>query len=190
MTVATTFPALDRALGYLDSRVRAAVNAHYEGLWRFLRRMGVAEDQVEDAAQQVLIVFAQRAADVKEEAVKAFLFGTALRVASDFRRRSQRAREVLDREALLVHPDPRPDAEHQLGEKELRRCLDRLLEDLDPDLRAVFVLAELDEVTMAEISKLLCIPAGTVASRLRRAREIVEARASEMREHLREGRRL
>jgi len=38
------------------------------------------------------------------------------------------------------------------------------------ELRAVFVLSEIEELTMAEIAVLMAIPPGTVASRLRRAR--------------------
>jgi RNA polymerase sigma-70 factor, ECF subfamily len=176
-----TLPAVRPAIDALDARLRAVVDQHYDALWRFIRRIGVAEEHVEDAAQQVLLVFAKRAADVEEGAERPFLFGTALRVASDLRRKGQRGREVADAEAMLRHADPAPDAEHQLGDKELRRSLDRILDALTPEHRAVFVLAELDELTMAEISRLLSIPAGTVASRLRRARELVEAGARELR---------
>jgi RNA polymerase sigma-70 factor (ECF subfamily) len=193
MTLATTLatPArlalFDGASDALDARVRAVVEVHHDALWRFLRRMGVPEAHVEDAVQHVLLVFARRAADVDEGAERSFLFGTAHRVASDVRRKALRDREVVDVEALLQHADPSPDAEGQLGDKELRRCLDRVLEALAPDLRAVFVLAELEEMTMVEVSQLLSIPPGTVASRLRRARELVLASALEMRAYVTKG---
>jgi RNA polymerase sigma-70 factor (ECF subfamily) len=168
-------------------RVRAAVEAHYDTLWRFLRRLGVAERHIEDAAQQVLIVFARRAAAIAPAAERAFLFGTALRVASDFRRSADRTAEVFDSEALAEHPHPGPDAEDDLGNREMLRCLDRILDALPVDLRTTFVLAELQEMTMAEISELLGVPSGTVASRLRRARELFERRANEMKSWLEEG---
>jgi RNA polymerase sigma-70 factor (ECF subfamily) len=190
MTLATTLPRLalfDGPSDALDSRVRAVVEAHHDALWRFLRRMGVPEAHVEDAVQQVLVVFARRAADVDEGAERAFLFGTAHRVASDVRRKVQRDREVVDDDAVLRHVDPAPDAEGRLGDAQLRACLDRVLGGLDPDVRAVFVLAELEEMTMAEVSRLLGIPPGTVASRLRRARELVLAGALALREHLEKG---
>jgi RNA polymerase sigma-70 factor (ECF subfamily) len=180
-------PALRSAVDARDVRLRAVVDAHYDALWRFLRRLGVPEGQVEDATQQVLIVFAHRAADVEEDAERPFLFGTALRVASDVRRKAQQGREVLDGEAMLRHSDPRPDAEHVLEEKELRRYLDQILDGLPPEQRAVFVLAEIEELTMAEIGRLLTIPPGTVASRLRRARELVQVKARDLRAQLAEG---
>ena len=179
--------AVRPAADCLDARLRAAVRVHYDPLWRFLRRMGVPDGQVEDATQQVLVVFAARAAEVDPEAERSFLFGTALRVASDLRRKIQRGREVADPEAILGHRDPGPDAEDQLGDKELRRCLDKILDELPPEHRAVFVLAELEELTMAEIARVLTIPPGTVASRLRRARELVEAKATEVRATLKMG---
>jgi RNA polymerase sigma-70 factor (ECF subfamily) len=165
-------------------RVRAALDAHYAALWRFLRRMGVGESEIEDAVQHVLMVFAQRAWMVAATAERAFLFGTAIRVASDFRRKRRRAVELEGEEAILQLEHPTPDAESQLAERELRRWLDRLLEELAPKFRAVFVLAELEELTMAEISELLDIPPGTVASRLRRARELFESKAFRLRTRL------
>lgn len=190
MTLATTLPRLallDGASDALDARVRVVVGAHHDALWRFLRRMGVPEAHVEDAVQQVLLVFARRAADVDEGSERPFLFSTAHRVASDVRRKVLRDREVVDGDALLRHADPGPDAEGQLGDKELRQCLNRVLDGLAANLRAVFVLAELEEMTMAEVSQLLSIPPGTVASRLRRARELVLAGALDVRAHLGKG---
>ena len=48
--------------------------------------------------------------------------------------------------------------------------LDAVLEGMPLDLRAVFILYELEEHTMSEIAVLLALAPGTVASRLRRAR--------------------
>jgi RNA polymerase sigma-70 factor (ECF subfamily) len=175
----TTLPAAWRDAG--DTAVRDAAATHYEVLWRFLRRMGVDEHQVEDAAQQVLLVFSRRATDVPREAVRSFLLGTALRVASDWRRSAARREEAVGIESLSAKPHPGPDAEQVLGHREMRQLLDRVLDSLSPELRAVFVLAELEEMTMAAIARALSIPPGTVASRLRRAREVFAARAEEVR---------
>ncbi len=186
MTVATA--TLRAALATsIDARVRAAIEEHYEPLWRFLRRMGVDESHVEDAAQQVLLVFAQRGDDIAPAVVRSFLFGTALRVASDFRRRRDRHVVAADLGALHEHAHPAPDAEAQVSESELRRLLDRTLDELAPELRAVFVLAELEEMTMAEVARALDIPPGTVASRLRRARAVFAEKASELRPHIEKG---
>jgi RNA polymerase sigma-70 factor (ECF subfamily) len=60
--------------------------------------------------------------------------------------------------------------EQLLDQKRARELLDQVLETMTPDLRMVFVLYELEELSMIEISSALEIPQGTVASRLRRAR--------------------
>jgi RNA polymerase sigma-70 factor (ECF subfamily) len=186
MTVATA--TLRPTLAPLvDARVRDAIDSHYEPLWRFLRRMGVEESQVEDATQQVLLVFAQRGDEIAKAAVRSFLFGTALRVASDFRRKRARAVPVVDLGALADVAHPGPNAEQQTGQGEIRQLLDRVLDELATELRAVFVLAELEEMTMTEISRVLGIPPGTVASRLRRAREVFAAQATELRPYVEKG---
>ena len=53
----------------------------------------------------------------------------------------------------------------------MRLILQRVLNQLPLELRVVFVLYELEELTMADIAATLALPPGTVASRLRRSRE-------------------
>jgi RNA polymerase sigma-70 factor (ECF subfamily) len=60
--------------------------------------------------------------------------------------------------------------------------LDGILDAMPMDLRTVFTLFELEAMTMVEIAQVLSIPAGTVASRLRRGREIFHAEAKRLRE--------
>jgi RNA polymerase sigma-70 factor (ECF subfamily) len=50
---------------------------------------------------------------------------------------------------------------------------------MDLDLRAVFVLDEIEEMSRAEIAHALGIPEGTVASRLRRARQDFQVRLTQ-----------
>src|SRR5262245_41768495 len=113
-------------------RVRAAFDDHYDALWRFLRRMGVADHSVEDAAQQVLVVFSRRVKDVAPGAERAFLFSTAYRIASDFRKRPSLSREINDDEAYFGAAAPGPDAEGRLAHAQALQCLDRVLDRLEP----------------------------------------------------------
>jgi RNA polymerase sigma-70 factor, ECF subfamily len=152
------------------ARLRAIVDAHFDFIWRSLRRLGVAEHSVDDAAQQVWIVAARKLAAIPPGQERAFLFGTALRVASDARRSTSRRREVLadvDDDGPIDHA---PHADQQLDDRRARALLDDVLEALPIDLRAVFVLFELEELPVAEIAALVGIPVGTASSRLRRAR--------------------
>jgi RNA polymerase sigma-70 factor (ECF subfamily) len=180
MTTATAILFAATQSASADPTIRAAIDAHYDALWRFLRRMGVSDGHVEDAAQNVFIVFSRRASSIEPPAVRAFLFGTAIRVASDFRRRRGRV-EMVDLGQVEETAHPAPNAEQEVAARELRQLLDRVLDELPTELRAVFVLAELDELTKSETAGLLGIPEGTVASRLRRARELFAAKATALR---------
>jgi len=55
------------------------------------------------------------------------------------------------------------------------------------DLRTVFILSELEGMTMPEVAALLEVPVGTAASRLRRAREAFRAAVAELESKLKSG---
>jgi RNA polymerase sigma-70 factor, ECF subfamily len=155
-----------------DPRLRRLVDAHYDFIWRSLRRLGVHDADVDDAAQQVFVTTSRKLAAVRHGCERSFLFQTALRVAADSRRTRRRRREVAEDELRDADEarDPAPPTEDLVDLRRARAQLDEILDDMPLDLRAVFVLFELDEATLAEISALLHVPIGTVASRLRRAR--------------------
>lgn len=160
-----------------EDRLRQVVSEHFEVLWRFLRRLGLAEGDIDDAVQEVVLVLARKLDRVTVGSERSFVLSTAFRVASGLRRATRRRREV-DAGELLELPSPELDPEALAERQRLRGVLQRLLDQLPLDLRAVFVLYELEELTMAEIAQSLGLPAGTVASRLRRAREQFERLAA------------
>jgi RNA polymerase sigma-70 factor (ECF subfamily) len=152
-----------------EKRWRSIIDEHADFVWRALRRLGVLEADLADAAQQVFLVLARKLKNVRAGAERAFLFQTAFRVASDSRRTRRRQREVPD-DLLALQTDDRPGPDDEL-EANLRRAqLDRILDLMPMELRAIFVLSELEEMTMADIATMTGTRPGTVASRLRRAR--------------------
>lgn len=157
-----------------DARLRRLLDEHFDFVWRSLRRFGLNADRADDAAQQVFVIASRKLDVIQPGSERSFLFGTAMRVASDARRAAFHRREVPteDAGADRVSSD-RPD--ELLERRRARETLDRVLDAMDLDLRSVFVLFELEEMTTAEIAALLAIPHGTVASRLRRAREEFQA---------------
>jgi RNA polymerase sigma-70 factor (ECF subfamily) len=158
----------DRACD-VEARLREMVRDHVEPLWRFLRRLGVREGDIDDAMQEIICVAARRMADIEPGKEKSFLFGTAFRVASDLRRKGAYRHESPE-DAGGDPEDPAPGPDELTEQARARAVLDAVLEGMPLDLRAVFVLYELEEHTMSEISALLALAPGTVASRLRRAR--------------------
>jgi RNA polymerase sigma-70 factor (ECF subfamily) len=151
--------------------VRAIVADHYEFVWRSLRGLGVPAAALDDEAQRVFWLVARKIETIADGTERSFLFRLATGVASNHRRTLRRRREVIDDEALLTHRDGAPSPEELASREQARRLMDAILGSLPVDLRMVFVLFELEELDMPEIASCLEIPTGTVASRLRRARE-------------------
>jgi RNA polymerase sigma-70 factor (ECF subfamily) len=169
-----------------QDRFRRMVSENVDFIWRALRGLGVPTAGVDDAAQQVFLVAAQRIDAIARGAERSFLFSTARGVAANVRRSQSRSREDRDDLAVMAHADNAANPEQALSQKEARALLDQLLDGLPEELRTVFVLFELEGLTAAAIAELLELPAGTVASRLRRARE--EFQAATRRLQAREGR--
>ncbi|MBS2018333.1 MAG: sigma-70 family RNA polymerase sigma factor [Deltaproteobacteria bacterium] len=163
-----------------SARLRRLFEQHFDFIWRSLRRFGLNDDRADDAAQQVFLVASRKLDAIAQESERSFLFGTALRVASDIRRSAHVRREIAHAEVGVdLDGGPRPD--ELLDQRRARDLLDRVLDEMELEMRTVFVLYEIEEMTTSEIASLLEIPHGTVASRLRRAREDFEARIQRVR---------
>lgn len=160
-----------------EARLRRIVDAQFDPLWRFLRRLGIAEGDVDDAIQEVILVLARKLSTVEERSERSFVFSTAFRIASDMRKRARRRREV-DEASLTELPSSARDPEASAHAQRLVLLFGGVLAQLSLEQRAVFVLYELEEFTMAEIADALQLPLGTVASRLRRGRETFERLAA------------
>jgi RNA polymerase sigma-70 factor (ECF subfamily) len=107
---------------------------------------------------------------------RSFLIGVAARVASHARR-SYHRREAAE---ISYSTNPREaslDPEELAQKREDRELLDRVLDAMPADLRTVFVLFELEELSVDQTAALLALPRGMVASRLRRAREVFHVQA-------------
>lgn len=145
---------------------------HFRGIWRTLRRLGVAAAQLDDAAQDVFVVAHRRLAEFDGRSLRGWLYAIALRVASDYRRGAAR-RHSLPLEAPFPTPASDPARASELNESV--RVLHLLLGDLDEPKRTVFVLGELEELSAPEIAEVLGVNLNTVYSRLRAARSDFDA---------------
>jgi RNA polymerase sigma-70 factor (ECF subfamily) len=139
--------------------------AHHGMVWRTLRRRGLTADAAADATQQTFLIAAERLADIQADSERAFLVGTALRVARTMGRKTMRwqLEDDMDRRVLET-------GDHADARAAVQLC-DLALAKIDADVAEVFVLFEIEGLSSPEIAASLEIPLGTVASRLRRARE-------------------
>ncbi len=156
---------------------RAVYDAQASFVWRNLRRLGVEEADVEDKVQEVFVVAHRRWGEFVDLGFgpKAWLFQIVLRVASDARR--HRRRHPVDPDGGVAQESQFMEAPQtaEVARKEALTLLDRALEMIEVDRRAVLVLHEIEQMTAPEIARTLEIPMNTVYSRLRVARTELEA---------------
>src|SRR5262245_44156100 len=158
-------------------RLERMFRAHHELIWRTLRRLGLSADLAADTTQQAYLIAAERLVDIRNGSERAFLFSTAIGLARTNFRRSQRCQLQSD---MDVHIDPGARTEQVTNRCSAVELMDRVCARTGPDLVTVFVLFELEGLSAPEISQMVDIPVGTVASRLRRARATFRAAARRM----------
>ena len=158
-------------------RLEQMFRDHYLLIWRTLRRLGLTDDGAADGTQQAFLIAAERLAEIREGSERAFLFGTAIRLARSSHRKNHRCQLEADMDTRVDAQRPAEEAANHRSAVEL---LDRVLSRMDEDLVTVFVLFELEGMSTPEIAELCEIPVGTAASRLRRARQAFRAAAQRL----------
>jgi RNA polymerase sigma-70 factor (ECF subfamily) len=165
----------------------AVYREHFAVVWRAAKRLGVSDGSLDDVVQAVFVVVHRRLGDFEgRSSVKTWLFGIALRIVRDHRRAARRrpvepAVDVDTLESTASGP-----AEH--AEKaEAVRVLHTLLDQLADERREVFVMADLEQLTMPEIAETLASNVNTAYARLRLARQEFEQALA--RHRARDGRR-
>ena len=134
------------------------------------RRVLRNHHDAEDAFQATFLVLVRKAATLRAPAMLGnWLYGVAHRTAWHARKAVVKRRA---KEAEVVAPAEKP--EDALAD--LRPILDDELARLADKYRVLLVLCDLEGRTRKEVSTLLRLPEGTVASRLTRARTMLAKR--------------
>jgi RNA polymerase sigma-70 factor (ECF subfamily) len=177
---------VDSSGGLLDANFDEIYDSMVQYVWNVVSRMGVSRSDAEDVVQEVFVIVHRRLDDFEGRAqLKTWVFKIALHVVQHYFR--THARKPGDRatakgteiHSLVERQENGPAAEVERMER--RRTLDRLLDQLDESKRAVFVLAELEQLTLSEIAEIVESNTNTVASRLRAARQAFEKALSRFR---------
>ncbi|MFO0564376.1 MAG: sigma-70 family RNA polymerase sigma factor [Polyangiaceae bacterium] len=178
-TPATAAAVPDRAQ---RERQRAFVLRHHGFVTRVLWSQGTPRALLDDGAQQVFLVALRDLDSIRDE--RAFLFGVASRVKKELVRAAGRHVLVDDPNDVDAELATEPSAEALLEQKRARELLDRTLEGLPEEVRVVFVLFEIEGLTLEEIASAIDVPRGTVSSRLRRGRELFQQATQRLRARL------
>ncbi len=148
---------------------------YFNFVWSSARRLGVTQAAIDDIVQEVFLVIHSRLHTLeKPEALRSWIYGVVRRTVSEHHR-SGRVRAASGT-TLSVQLDLRsPPTPHDLTEQNDQvRLLWSLLDELDETKREVFMMVELDELTVPEVAEILQIPLNTAYSRLRTARQAFE----------------
>jgi RNA polymerase sigma-70 factor, ECF subfamily len=154
----------------------AVYEENFAFVWRNAQRLGVDHALLDDVVQDTFVVVHRKLGEFERRAeLRTWLFAILRRVISDYRRTVRRkpagATSPEDMDKLRAADRGSDDA----SRLEAAELVGRVLEVLDAEKREVFVLAELEQMTLAEISDALGINRNTAWSRLRAARQLFEA---------------
>jgi RNA polymerase sigma-70 factor, ECF subfamily len=189
-------PPIGRGRGEQATGVRlstAEVYAeHFKYVWRCLRSLGVSEQALDDAVQDVFIVVQQKLEAFDHQAqVRTWLYAIALRVARRYRAQAAKAAQKLVTPEAPVNQDSdacagedvssgSPAPSEVLERGEALALAHRALQALDDDKREVFVLACIEQMSAPEIARITGLPLNTVYSRIRAARLAFNAQVSRL----------
>lgn len=170
-------PSVTEARAGQALTVMAVHEAQADFVFRSLQRLGVRPADLEDVFQEAFLVVHKRLHTFDgSSALTTWLYGICFRVAAAHRRRAWFRREVPTEDgaedAREAPASERPD--EALAAREARALVQRVLDRMDIDKRAVFVMFELDQLPSEEIATILGVPVGTVWSRLSAARKQFE----------------
>lgn len=150
----------------------AVYEQHADFVWRALRLLGVAPDALDDAVQEVFLVVHRRLDEFEgRSSLRTWLYAIARRVAGNARRGAIR-RGAAEPVAIAAElPDPRAGSPRELAEAaEAARLLFDLMQRLSDEQREVFLLVEVEQMSVPEAAEALAIKLNTCYSRLRAAR--------------------
>lgn len=155
--------------------------AHFQLVFRTLQRFGVPASQVDDALQDVFLIVCRSLPGFRgDSSLTTWIFGITFRVASAYTRRLRRQGQPLEVSAELR--DDRTLDPHELTSRgEAVIALYAALAELDSDKRAVFILAEFEQLSVPEIAVIVGVNVNTAASRLRAARKQFESAVRRLR---------
>jgi len=161
-------PAAELPLIY-QQQFAAACEEHIDRVWRQLRAMGVAEQHVDDATQEVFLIAYRKLGGFEGHArLGTWIYSIAYRVGCNYRRKVRREpqAELVEEQHAAGGPSP----EQALESKRAAQLVQRFCDGLSEKLRDVFVLCLLEGQPALQVAELLRVSENTVYSRIRLVR--------------------
>ncbi len=147
------------------------VQRHFDALYRFFAMR--LDDGVADLVQRTFMAAVEARDRIPSDAVRRYLFGIAHKqLLMEIRRRSRQRDVPGSVEVVAASTGASPS--HVVLRRQEQRLLVDALRRLPLDMQIALQLYYWEELGTAEIGEVLGIPAGTVKSRLFRARATLE----------------
>jgi RNA polymerase sigma-70 factor (ECF subfamily) len=144
---------------------------HFSFVWRNVVRLGTPPGSVDDAVQDVFVVVHRNLATFEgRSSIRTWLFAVTLRVVRDHRHKGRRRLTEAPLETTVV-ADQNPDPQESAAHRQALRVLDRGLEQMSEENRAVAIMILVEQMSGPEVADALGINLNTVYSRLRVARQ-------------------
>ena len=169
---------------------RILIRRHDRYLYRIARSVLLDDHEAEDVVQETYVRAFTRLVDFRGDAsLSTWLTRIALNEALQRRRRRRRtvhldvidaARDRADMQidrSPMIAPDQ--DPERATAQHQIRRFLERAIDDLPEAFRTVFVMRDIEEASTEETATVLGIRQQTVKTRLHRARRMLRAALGE-----------
>jgi RNA polymerase sigma-70 factor (ECF subfamily) len=145
-------------------------SAHVRFVWRIVRMLGVPDSAIEDAVQDVFVVVHRRLPEFEPRAeITTWLYAITRRVALAHCRKGGRTEPLED------EPVGRADTFAAVSHAQASSTVTAILDTMDETKRLVFMLVELEQLSVPEVAQMLEINLNTTYSRLRLARAAFEA---------------
>ena len=172
-----------RALAGEPQAFRSIMQRHNRRLYRVARGIVGNDAEAEDAVQEAYLQAFAHLSDFRHEA-RLSTWLTRI-VINEALARVRRRRDLIELSQLDRMPDgsvrvllfpnapSASDPEADAARAQLRRMLERAVDDLPPIFRAVFMMREIEEMSVEETASQLGIGPATVKTRLHRARRLL-----------------
>lgn len=158
------------------------VDRHLEAIGRFFGNKVTGHADIEDLVGETFERCAKNLGKYRGEgSFRAYLYGIAHNVLRDYIRRKQRGREQLDFGVTSLR-DLGPTPSAVLGERREQTLLLQALRHIPLDHQIVLELSYFEGMSRREMAEVLGIPPGTVASRVRKGKQLLWQRIEELAE--------
>ena len=171
--------APDRAPYELDQEAlfRELITQHQRRLYRFVIKYIDHPDDAADITQQAFVEAARTIASFRGDSkLSTWLFGIAMNMVRNYLSRApHRVHKFETDESLIGIASSELDPSDSLSQRELLIMAEKAFGDLPLEMSEVLGLVAVDEISYQDAAEILCIPLGTVRSRVSRARAVLRA---------------